>query len=73
MPTTPSVGTADLPPARLAYAPAEVAGLLGLGRSKTMALIADGAIPSVKIGRCRRIRHDDVVAYLDRLAAAEAS
>ena len=57
----------DVPPNRLAYPPAEVAQLLGLGRSKTLALIADGTIPSVKIDRARRILHTDLVAYIDSL------
>lgn len=64
--------TPPAPPYRLAYAPAEVADMLGLSRSKVMALVADGTIPSLRIDRCRRIRHDEIVAYLDRLAA-EAS
>lgn len=52
---------------RLAYPPAEVAQLLGLGRSKTLALIAAGTIPSVKIDRARRVLHSDLVAYVDSL------
>lgn len=60
--------TLTAPPTRLAYPPVEVAGLLGLSRSKVMALVADGTIPSLKIDRSRRIRHEDVVAYLDRLS-----
>lgn len=54
-------------PPRLAYPPAEVAELLGLGRSKVMVMIADGEIPSVKIGRARRVLHSDLVEYLERL------
>lgn len=53
--------------ARLAYPPAEVAALVGLSRSKVMALLASSEIPSVKVGRARRILHTDVVAWLDGL------
>jgi excisionase family DNA binding protein len=49
-----------------------VAQLLGLGRSKTLALIADGTIPSVKIDRARRILHADLVAYVESLRRAGA-
>lgn len=52
---------------RLAYAPAEVAAIVGLSRSKVMALIASGEIPSLKVGRARRVLHSDVVAWLDSL------
>lgn len=62
-------GQAEVVPQRLAYPPAEVAQLLGLGRSKTLALIADGTIPSVKIDRARRILHADLVAYIESLRA----
>lgn len=58
--------------ARLAYAPAEVAAIVGLSRSKVMQLLADGIIPSVKIDRSRRVLHDDVVAWLDSLRSTEA-
>lgn len=65
----PQDAPTDLLPHRLAYPPAEVAHLLGLGRSKTLALIADGTIPSVKIDRARRILHADLVAYIESLRA----
>lgn len=70
----PSLGLAytsptDLaaPPHRMAYTAAEVGYQLNLGRSKTLALIADGTIRSVKIGRARRVRHSDLVAYIESL------
>lgn len=53
--------------ARLAYSPAEVAAIVGLSRSKVMALIGSGEIPSLKVGRARRVLHTDVVAWLDSL------
>lgn len=68
-PTSPTAHLTDLParPPRLAYAPAEVATAVGLSRSKVMALVADGIIPSVKIDRSRRVLHDDLVAWLEGL------
>ena len=40
---------------RLLLRPTEAAEMLGFGKSKTYELIADGTIPSVTIGKCRRI------------------
>ncbi len=68
----PPVASLDAPQQRLAYPPAEVAQLLGLGRSKTLALIADGSIPSVKIDRSRRVLHADLVVYVESLRAGAA-
>lgn len=38
---------------------------LGLGRTKTYELLRSGEIPSYKIGRVRRIRLQDVEAWLE--------
>ncbi len=35
--------------------PEEAAKLLGLGRSKLYALLADGTLPSIKLGRAVRV------------------
>jgi prophage regulatory protein len=40
---------------RLLYRVEEVAEMLRLGRSKTYELIASGAIPVVRLGRCVRV------------------
>ena len=40
---------------RLLLRPSEVADSLGIGRSKTYALIAAGAIPSIKVGASVRV------------------
>lgn len=37
---------------------------LGLGRTKTYELLRSGEIPSYKIGRVRRIRRQDIEAWL---------
>jgi len=39
---------------------------LGLGRTKTYELLRSGEIPSYRIGRVRRIRRQDVEAWLER-------
>ncbi len=39
---------------------------LGLGRTKTYELLRSGEIPSYRIGRIRRIRRQDVEAWLER-------
>lgn len=70
-PTGPcALGPDRSPLPRLAYAPAEVATIVGLSRSKVMQLLADGDIPSVKIDRSRRVLHADLVAWLDALRHA---
>jgi excisionase family DNA binding protein len=54
-------------PPPLLYAPADAARLLGVGRSTVYELLADGKLPSVKIGRARRITRaaiDDFVRAL---------
>ena len=44
----------------------ELGHWLGLGRTKTHSLIRNGEIPSYKIGRIRRIRRQDVEAWLEQ-------
>jgi len=55
--------------APLLHTPADAAKLLGIGRSTLYELLADGTIPSVKIGSSRRIRHADLEAYVAALTA----
>lgn len=45
--------------------PSELQEWLGCGRSMTYKLLVTGAIPSYKVGRLTRIRHGDVIAFLD--------
>lgn len=52
---------------RLAYPVAEAAQLLGVSRSQLYELFNTGDVPSVKIGTRRLVRHEALVAYLDRL------
>lgn len=52
---------------KLLLTPAEAADLLGLGRSTIYELMAAGDLESLCIGRARRIPHDALAAYIERL------
>jgi len=56
------------PPMQLLLAVADVAKLLDISKRSTERLIADGTLPSVTIGANRRVRRQDVEAYVDSLA-----
>lgn len=45
----------------------EAAAQLGISRAKFYELIASGALPTVKVGGCRRVRTDDLRAYVEGL------
>jgi excisionase family DNA binding protein len=45
--------------------PAEVRQLLGLGRTYTYQLLATGVIPSIRIGRLRKVRRSDLDAFIE--------
>jgi excisionase family DNA binding protein len=47
----------------------ETAERLKLSKSYTKKLIASGTVPSVTIGRCRRVRLSDLGAYVSGLTA----
>ncbi|MFE7559067.1 helix-turn-helix domain-containing protein [Kitasatospora sp. NPDC057500] len=51
--------------------PEEAAEMLRIGRSKLYELLAARELTSIKIGRSRRIRPADVVAYIERQATAD--
>jgi len=44
----------------------ELVRWLEIGRTKTYEMLRSGEIPSYKIGRIRRIRRQDVEAWLER-------
>lgn len=48
----------------------EACDWLGVGRSTLFELIADGSLPSVKIGRARRVPVGSVRAYVRQLVAS---
>ena len=52
------------PEQRLAYSVAEASSVSGLGRTTLFALISEGRLPKVKLGKRTLIRHDDLQALL---------
>ena len=65
---------ATIPAARMLLSVPEVANELGCGRDTVYGLLASGGLPSVLIGtRLRRIRREDLHAYVDSLAASRPS
>lgn len=42
----------------------ELARELGVGRTTAYSLLWSGAIPSMKLGRLRKVRREDLEAYL---------
>jgi len=55
---------------RLAYGKREAAGLLGIGETKLMALIANGIVRAVKSGKIVLIPRDELKKYLASLPPA---
>jgi len=51
----------------------EAARLLGIGRTKIYALIADGSIPTVRVGRRRLVRRADLDVFVAGLEVEGAS
>ncbi len=43
----------------------ELARELGVGRTTAYALLWSGQIPSMKVGRLRKVRREDVQAFID--------
>jgi excisionase family DNA binding protein len=52
---------------KLLLTPVEAAHVLGIGRSKLYELLRAGTVPSVRIGRCRRVVALDLAALVDQL------
>jgi excisionase family DNA binding protein len=63
---TTQAGTAKL--ARLLYRVPEAAEVLGLSRAKVYELINSGALRSVRIDGSRRIKADDLTAFVASLS-----
>jgi excisionase family DNA binding protein len=61
----PPVGFAN----KLALRPREVAEAIGCSQAKVYDLIARGQLPSVKIGKARRVTVDALRRYLLQLSA----
>jgi excisionase family DNA binding protein len=47
----------------------EAAAVLGVGRSLMFELIAGGHVETVRVGRLRRLRPEDLRAYVSALTA----
>jgi excisionase family DNA binding protein len=47
--------------------PEDAAHVLSIGRSKLYELLASGRLPSVTIDGCRRVRSDDIEAFVAEL------
>lgn len=50
---------------RLLLKPSEAADVLGIGRSKAYALIREGAIPSIRLGKTLRVPAERLRAWID--------
>jgi excisionase family DNA binding protein len=59
---------ADLPPVLKV---ADVARVLSIGRRQAYALVADGIVRSVRIGRALRIPRSALIAFLEGEGGAE--
>lgn len=53
---------------KLLYTPAQVAEMLGISQSKVYYLIADGEIPSVRIGTSRRVTAEALKHFVQQLS-----
>ncbi|MGH3266552.1 MAG: helix-turn-helix domain-containing protein [Trebonia sp.] len=56
---------------KLLLTPVEAADVLGIGRSKLYELLRAGTVPSVRIGRCRRVAALDLADLVDKLRIAD--
>ncbi|WP_283098074.1 helix-turn-helix domain-containing protein [Frankia sp. AgB32] len=65
----PQEQTVPAAPTRVLLTVEEAAEQLTIGRTTLYALIRTGAIPSVRIGKLRRLRPADLAAYTARLSA----
>jgi excisionase family DNA binding protein len=58
---------------RLLLRPSEVAEVIGVGRSKVYELLATGELPSLRIGKCRRVCPDALHLWIQELQGTEAA
>ena len=58
---------------RILYTCAEAAALMGLGRSLVFQLVMRGDLPSIKLGRARRIPATALHEYIQRLQSEQNS
>ncbi len=55
---------------KLLLKPDEAAAMLGIGRSKIYALLADGSLPSIRLGRSIRIPAESLRQWVREKAEA---
>jgi excisionase family DNA binding protein len=65
-----SMSPSDGPTVRLLLTVEEAAHQLGIGRTLMYALVKDGKVESIHIGRLRRVPADALPRYLQRLRSA---
>jgi excisionase family DNA binding protein len=56
---------------RLLLKPEEFAAAIGVSRAKAYELIAERAVPSIKVGRCRRVPIDSMREWIAQLVTAQ--
>lgn len=56
---------------QLLVTPEEAARRLSVGRTTLYELLSSGALPSVQIGRCRRVPVSALSAFVDRLSGRQ--
>ncbi|GAA1381361.1 helix-turn-helix domain-containing protein [Catellatospora chokoriensis] len=61
--TTPTA----IDPSKLLLKPEEAAAVLSIGRTSLYALVREGLIESVQVGRLRRFRRGDLETYVAQL------
>ncbi|MFJ5922544.1 helix-turn-helix domain-containing protein [Kitasatospora sp. NPDC092948] len=62
----PIVGETDYDPTLVALTVEEAARRLSIGRTTMYALIRDGEIPTIPIGRLRRVAAETLIEYVHR-------
>ncbi len=54
---------------QLLLRPEQAAQILNIGRSKVYELILSGGLPSIRVGRCRRIPTSALTTWIDEQVA----
>lgn len=67
------MGGAVTKASKLLYTPEGAAEEIDVGRTTMYVLLKRGEIESVKIGRARRVPHEALVAYVDRLRRSQGN
>ena len=70
--TNPTATTPGPAPAKLLYSVPEAAELLSIGRTLAFQLIADGTLPSFKLGNRRLVSLHDLNEFVTRQREASA-